>query len=190
MDPVPIGAGGNSFKDIDSQKLFKELNLTNNSVFLDLACGYGDYSLAALDYMGQKGQIYAIDLWAEGIEALKDKINKNNIQRITPIIQDVSQTLPLQQDSIDICLIATVLHDFIEVNNAKQVLKQVKRVLKTGGKLAILEFKKEDSQEGPPNEIRLLPQDVENHLLPYSFRKIKYVDMGKRHYLMIFENNS
>jgi len=102
----------------------------------------------------------------------------------------VSQTLPLQQDSIDICLIATVLHDFIEVNNAKQVLKQVKRVLKTGGKLAILEFKKEDSQEGPPNEIRLLPQDVENHLLPYSFRKIKYVDMGKRHYLMIFENNS
>ena len=190
MDSDPIGAGGNSFKDIDSQKLFKELNLTNNSVFLDLACGYGDYSLAALDYIGKSGQIYAIDLWPEGIEALKDKINKNNFQKITPIIQDVSQTLPLQKDSIDSCLIATVLHDFIEVNNAKQVLKQIKRVLKTGSKLAILEFKKEESEKGPPKEIRLLPQDVEEFLLPYSFQKINYVDMGERHYLMIFENKN
>lgn len=187
MSTEPIGAGGNSFNDIDSQKLFQELDLKKNTIFLDLACGFGDYSLEAAHHIGNEGKIYALDLWDEGIENLKDKIQKQELNNIEAQLTDVSQELPLENDSIDVILISTVLHDFVEDNTYKKVLQQVKRVLKSDGKLAILEFKKEETSHGPPNEVRLLPEDVENMLLPYSFKKEKYVDMGKSHYLMIFK---
>ncbi len=187
MSSEPIGAGGNSFHDISSQKLFQELDLNKDTNFLDLACGFGDYSLEAARYISKPGKIYALDLWEEGIQNLKDKIKDQGLTNIEPKLTDVSQELPLENDSIDVILISTVLHDFVEVNTDQKVLQQVKRVLKSGGKLAILEFKKEETSHGPPNEVRLLPEDVENMLMPYSFKKEKYVDMGKSHYLMIFK---
>jgi ubiquinone/menaquinone biosynthesis C-methylase UbiE len=50
---------------------------------------------------------------------------------------------------------ATVLHDFEEMDKAGAVLKQIKTILKPGGCLAVIEFKKIDGPPGPPIKIRL-----------------------------------
>ncbi len=68
MAEKTIAAGKSSFYLIDSYKLFSELSLKEDTSFLDLVCGRGAYSIAASGYIGEKGIIYAVDLWKEGID--------------------------------------------------------------------------------------------------------------------------
>jgi len=81
---------------------------------------------------------------------------------------------------------ATVLHDFVEDQISEEVLQEVDRVLKTDGRLAILEFKKIDGPPGPPIHIRLSPQEVGEMLVPYGFTEERIVDVGPYNYLILF----
>lgn len=187
MQHTPIAAGGSSFDQIDSEKLFREIQLQPGMTFLDVACGYGYYSIAAAKYVGETGLIYAVDLWREGLEHLSNYIGEKNVKNIQAFLADVTKQIPLESASADICLLATVLHDFIFEKTEDQVLKEIYRLLKPGGKFAVIEFKKVASKPGPPIEIRMTPEQVERKVTPYGFRLLKTVGIGEFHYLSLFE---
>ena len=67
MSDKPVAAGKSSFDLIDVEKTFAIMNLKPDSVFLDLACGTGKYSIELARNIGEKGTVYAVDLWEEGI---------------------------------------------------------------------------------------------------------------------------
>ena len=182
----PIAAGKSSFELIDAEQLFKALNLKEDTIFLDLACGKGAYALAASEYIGSKGRILAVDLWEEGITSLlKDAANRG-LDQIEATVVAVSQQLPLSDSSVDICLMATVLHDLIEDKTDQATLLEVQRVLKTQGTLAVIEFKKIDGPPGPPIAIRLAPEACASHLKPFGFKLERHVDVGPYTYLALF----
>lgn len=76
MNNKPIGAVKSSYDLIDSTLFFETLPLNQNVTFLDIACGYGDYSLAASELFRDNSIIFAIDLWEEGISSLLTKFQK------------------------------------------------------------------------------------------------------------------
>jgi predicted methyltransferase len=79
-----------------------------------------------------------------------------------------------------------VLHDFAESVQADTVLKKIKTLLKPGGCLAIIEFKKIQGPPGPPLNIRLSEAAVEKMVTPHGFVKKETADMGKHTYLKTF----
>jgi ubiquinone/menaquinone biosynthesis C-methylase UbiE len=91
---------------------------------------------------------------------------------------------------VDVCLLATVLHDFVEDHISKEVLHEIVRVMKPDGLLAIVEFKKMDGPPGPPVHIRLSPEEVGQMLAPYGFSEERLVDVGPYNYLMLFNKSS
>ena len=109
----PTGAGKSSFGLIDTAKFFQELDLKEDIAFLDVACGRGAYSLAAADVIGDNGQIYAVDLWEEGIFSLRKEAESKGIQNLAAFVSDVAQNIPVEDDCADVCLMATVLHDLV-----------------------------------------------------------------------------
>ncbi|MFO8086671.1 MAG: class I SAM-dependent methyltransferase [Bacteroidales bacterium] len=111
-DKKPRGAGKSSFELIDPEKLLENLPLKEDAVILDLACGKGAYSLFLSKYILDKGLIYAVDLWKEGLLILDEQIEKKGISNILPLVADVSEQIEIDDHSVDICLMATVLHDF------------------------------------------------------------------------------
>ncbi len=183
----PTGAGKSSFDLIDSQKLFHELDLRKGISFLDVASGRGLYSLAVSDIIGPQGSVFAVDLWAEGIEILKTAAQEKGIENITALVSDVGRRIPVEDQSIDVCLIATALHDFVEDRIDRGVLNEIVRVVKPAGTLAVMEFKKIDSPPGPPKHIRMTPEDVTDRLDPYGFKKERTADVGHYNYLMLFK---
>jgi ubiquinone/menaquinone biosynthesis C-methylase UbiE len=182
----PIGAGKSSFELIDQDRLFGELELEQGMNFLDLACGPGAYAIAASEVVGEEGRVYALDLWEEGIEILRKEISTRGIRRLEAVVADVSKRIPIEDKSIDICLIATVLHDLVEIKVGDAALEEVRRVLTANGSLAIIEFKKIDGPPGPPIRIRLSPEQVEGIVVPHGFRKEKLLDVGPYNYLSMF----
>ena len=182
----PTGAGKNSFGLIDTAKFFQELDLKQEITFLDVASGWGAYSLAAADIIGRDGRIYAVDLWEEGISSLIKEADAKGIQNLQAFVSDVAQSIPVENDCVDVCLMATVLHDFVADKVEQQVMKEILRVMKSEGTLAIVEFYKKEGPPGPPERVRLSPEDVDKILSVYGFNQNRYTEIGPDNYMQIY----
>ena len=183
---MPKGAGKSSFEFIDSDKLRSALPIKPGSVVIDLACGKGTYSLFLSELVEETGLIYAVDLWKEGLLLLEEQIKKKSIPNIITLLADAGQQIEIDAGSADICLMATVLHDFQEAGQADRVLKKIKTLLKPNGCLAVIEFKKIEGPPGPPVHIRLSEAEVEKMVTSHEFKKRETIDMGEYNYLMTF----
>ena len=182
----PPGAGGSSFELIDARALFGELRLKKGSAFLDIACGRGKYSIAASKIIGEKGSVYAVDLWPEAIAALKNEASGRGISNIKAEVADVGKKIPRENRTVDAALMATVLHDLVESGKAEAALKETARVLKPGGVFAVVEFKQIEGPPGPPIAVRLSAAEVEGLVSPFGFKTRRILDLGPYNYLMVF----
>jgi ubiquinone/menaquinone biosynthesis C-methylase UbiE len=187
MNEKPIAAGKSSFDLVDPEKVFAELSLQPETVFLDVACGVGNYAVAAAEFIGTGGVIHAVDLWEEGIAALRERIDQMALTQIHAEVGDVSRSLPVEDDSVDVVLMATVLHDLVADGTAVGTLRGIVRVLKPQGRLVIIEFDKVESEPGPPVAIRLSPGEVEEIVAPYGFCEEHIKAVGPTTYLISFK---
>jgi ubiquinone/menaquinone biosynthesis C-methylase UbiE len=181
----PPGAGKSSYDLIDPDALWAALNLSRGITFLDLGCGQGNYSLAAADLIGPTGVVYAVDLWEESITALKERAAREGRDNLKPLAAEAGQ-VPIESRSVEVILMATVLHDLVEAGTAAGALAEVTRVIKAGGRLAIVEFHKIDGPPGPPRHIRIDPAEVEALVAPYGFARQQTVKLGPYNYLITF----
>jgi ubiquinone/menaquinone biosynthesis C-methylase UbiE len=174
MPGKPPAAGKSSFDLIDKKRFFSQLDLPPNSTLIDLACGVGNYSIEISKISGAEYKIYAIDLWAEGIQELNALIKDQGITNIQTIVADISRKIPLETASADACLLATTLHDLSQ-EAQDSTMREVHRVLKPEGIFIIIEFKKIDKGPGPPISIRLSEDEVDKFVVKYGFAKIATV---------------
>jgi len=182
----PHGAGKSSFELIEAAKLFQVLALKPWFTVLDMGCGPGTYSMAMAKIIGDGGRVHAVDLWAEGIERLKERVERRGLKNVWPMVADVSRALPLSGESMDLILMATVLHDLKEAGVQDGALAEARRLLKRHGTFAVVEFKKMPGPPGPPISIRLSPDDVAALVEPFGFARTGLHDVGPYNYLMTF----
>lgn len=185
----PVAAGKSSFDLIDREKTFAIIDVKPGSSFLDLACGVNKYSIEIANKIGEKGTVHAVDLWEEGIGALTQEIKAKNIKNITPIVADISKKLPLEESSIDSCLMATILHD-LSKSEQTSTIQEVASVVKPGGMITIIEFKKIDKGPGPPIDIRMEEEQIEALVAPYGFIKVMGSEIGAFTYLLKYKKET
>jgi FkbM family methyltransferase len=164
------------------------LEIKEGDTVLDAGSGNGFISIIASKLVGEAGKVFAVDIDANSIDILKKEIEQNNIKNITAVQADISKKLPIEVNEIDICFMVNVFHGLGENDEVEKSLREIKRVVKEGGALEIVEFKKVDSYPGPPISIRLSPEQVESLLNGYDFKKQDFFDIGSYHYGMLFRN--
>ena len=170
--------GPSSFGMHDPEVVYRQLNLQNGDYFLDLGCGPGDYSMRAATLVGDSGMVYALDKWSVMIEDLTQWAKDRGLNNVRPMTADITDPLPIEDHCIDVCLMATFLHIIGRPNDRKRLFEEIHRVLKPGGRLAIIECKKEDQDFGPPKHIRLSPEEIEESITVYGFARQSYADLG------------
>jgi ubiquinone/menaquinone biosynthesis C-methylase UbiE len=183
--PHGTGRGPSSFWMHDSKAVFDALALKPGDAFLDLGCGPGDYAVAAAHAVAASGAVTALDKWQYLIDGLRDTASSQGLDNLTAMVADITGSLPIEDHSIDLCLLATVLHIFRLPLVEKTLFKEIHRILKPSGRLAIIECKKEEQPFGPPLHLRISPQELERSLRPFGFVKIDYRDLGHT-YLICF----
>lgn len=168
---------------IDKGRVMSVLDVKPNSIFLDLACGTGMYTIELANCIGDEGVMYAVDLWKEGIETLRNKAAAQHIQNIRTIVADISRNIPLKDNSVDGCLAATIIHD-LSKSDQKAVFREVARVLKRNGTLSIIEFKKIERGPGPPVEVRIEEAEIDSAVSIHGFKKVYACEAGPFNYLV------
>jgi ubiquinone/menaquinone biosynthesis C-methylase UbiE len=179
--------GRSSREMLDARKILKDIGLKSGDQFLDAGCGDGYFSEAAAEVVGPGGRVYAFDVDGDGIGRLQKEIAEKKLANIEARIADVSRLLPLADESVDVVFISNVLHGLVANGEWERALKEVARVIKPHGKLAIVEFKKNETPLGPPLSIRLSPEEVEMLAKSYGFSKVAVKEAGPYHYSIILE---
>jgi len=177
--------GMSSRKMLDAMKILKDIGLNKGDRFLDAGCSDGYFSVAAAGIVGDGGRVYAFDVDSDALGRLQKEIDEKKLANIEARIADVSMLLPLADESVDIVFISNVLHGLVANGKSETALKEVARVIKPQGKLAIVEFKKNESPMGPPLSIRLSPEDVEVLAKSYGFSKVAVKEAGPHHYSIV-----
>lgn len=177
--------GISSIAKLDSNLVFRELNLKKDNYFLDIGCGAGDYSFYASKLLKNSGFVYALERWKELTKKINNKIEAQNIKNMKAIYADITKNIPLNDNCIDICFMALVLHGFDLENHEKDLFSEIYRILKSNGTLAVIEMKKETNSETHPEKIRLSPIETEKLVAKYDFVQTGYTDL-KDFYMVQF----
>jgi demethylmenaquinone methyltransferase / 2-methoxy-6-polyprenyl-1,4-benzoquinol methylase len=104
-----------------------------NALILDVACGTGDLSIE-LQQSG-KAKVVGTDFCRPMLAVAADKNSKNNLT--IPYLEGDGMNLSFDDNTFDAVTIAFGLRNF---SNWQAGLIELHRILKVGGKLAVLEF--------------------------------------------------
>jgi len=149
---------------LNPAEVLKRIGLKKGDKLIDAGCGNGRFTIPASNIVGKDGKIYAIDISVEAINSLKRRIHEMRIRNIEVFIRDISDRLPIEDKSIDIYLMANILHGIVASGKVDNTLREVYRVLKPHGILGIIDFKKISGPPGPPLSIRLSPDEMRSFI--------------------------
>ena len=187
--------GKSSANFLNSDEILSELNLSGNETFLDAGCGDGYISKRAIEKYLPEGKVYAVDSYAGSIEELQGYVDDNNIDNLIPIEADITKSIPgVGDESVDVVLMLNVFHGFGDPSQKEDVINEFKRITKSDGKIAVMDFKPIEMTKGPPLDIRISHVELEKIFNRYGLKKdYLTVDIGeenpkgKSHYLIIFK---
>lgn len=165
------GYGPTSFWIQSPEAVFDHLPIHEGMTFLDAGCGAGEYSLHAARLLGDQGHVIALDSVRLSVETLANYPREKGMANITGHTCDITKSLPLDAQSVDLILLSTVLHIKAVRDNAQNMFNEFRKVLRPDGMLAVLECKKEEANFGPPLHSRLSADDVEALAAPCGFKK-------------------
>jgi ubiquinone/menaquinone biosynthesis C-methylase UbiE len=106
---------------------------------LEIGCGSGAFTIAAARAVGPGGRVYALDIEERMLRQLERKLaeTENSEIRNIELLNKSAYELPFKDGSLDLVFMVTV---FQEIPDKQRVLKEIQRVLKPSGILAISEW--------------------------------------------------
>lgn len=162
-----------------------QTGLMQGQTVADLGSGSGFYVLPSAQMVGATGTVYAVDVVEEKLAATISMANQFGIKNIKVIQADLAKPfLDILNNSCDLVIVGNILH---EISDREMLLKNIYRILKTPGRVLVVEWKKTATPFGPSLEKRIDPQTMEILLMKMGLRKIKDLESDHYHYAILFE---
>lgn len=119
------------------KKAMKKLGVKPGSAAIDICCGTADWTMD-LANCSKTGRVVGLDFSASMLAIGRVKLDKSALEAVE-LVEGNAMELPFPVDSFDYATIGFALRN---VPDVKQVLREMERVVKPGGKVASLELSK------------------------------------------------
>ena len=166
--------------------ILEGLGISEGMTVADFGCGgVGYFVFAASELVGEHGKVHAIDILKTNLESVKKRLREDSIYKINTIWSnlEVYRGTNIVENSIDLGLLINIL---FQSEKHKEVIREVHRLIKKGGILAIIDWKSHAIQFGPPAGNRLDKDKIINLATMNGFRIVNEFEAGKYHYGLKF----
>ena len=151
----------------DPARIWRELGLEAPKVLVDIGAGSGFFAQPFREAMDH-GLVYACDISDEMLDWLKDHLPPHLKEKVIPLKMEES-SVPLPDGLADLVYMINLYH---ELERPAELLVEARRLLKDGGMLAVIDWKKEETGQGPPVAIRIPPEEVQGRMEAAGFTEI------------------
>lgn len=174
-------------KFLNPQTVLFQAGLKTGQTLTDLGAGSGFYALAGAAIVGNQGAVHVVDVKEAALEHVAAEARMRGFKTVKTYTGNLdNQTLPprLPQSESDMVILANIMH---EVHDRRQLLKHAYALLKTGGRLVIVDWNDRPGPIGPSADKRISEQDARKQIESSSFKYLKNLDTDEYHFGLVFE---
>ena len=142
------------------------LKLQPGEIIADIGAGSGYFTFRLARHIGEAGRVYAVDVSPEMILHLNRRVRDLKLTNVAPVLAAPDDPL-LAEASIDRFFICNTWH---HIENRDGYLGLMKRMLKPGGQVVMVDFKKTETPAGPPLEMRIDRADLVKEMEANGFQ--------------------
>lgn len=170
----------------DCEQLLQILEVQPGQTICDLGCGNGFYTLRLAQMVGPQGKVLAVDIQPEMLSMLNERLQQTNIQNVEPILGSVIDP-HLPDASVDLMLLVDVYHEF---SHPVHMLRAIRKALKPGGRMVLVEFRLEDPNVPIRLEHKMSKKQILREIPPNGFKLVREYDKLPWQHVMWFEATS
>ena len=159
------------------------LNLKPNEVVADIGAGSGYFTFRLAHHVGDAGRVYAVDVNPDMIVHLNRRIRDLQVKNVVSILSAPDDPL-LADASIDRFFICDTWH---HIENHASYLALMKKMLKPGGQVVMIDFKKAETPVGPPMDMRISRDDLLREMEVNGFRLAAEHTFLPHQYFLVFK---
>ncbi len=152
---------------LNPEVIWKTLALSDPHVLVDIGAGTGVFAVRFAGKMNE-GRVYACDISDVMISWMEEHLPAGLRERISPLKMEES-SVPVPDGVADLVYMINLHH---ELEEPRKVISEARRMLKKGGVLAIIDWKKEETPEGPPLSIRVPEGDIRAQMADGGFSNV------------------
>jgi len=169
---------------LPASEVVDALDLKPGFTIADVGAGTGYFAIPMSRVVGPAGKVLAVDAQPEMLDILRKKLQDACVTNIECRDGEAEAT-GLAPDSCDLVLLANLWH---ELDHTPRVLAETRRILRSGGRVAILDWRPlVDQPPGPPLEHRISSMSVVEDLAIAGFKHPTNRLIGQYSYLVIAE---
>jgi ubiquinone/menaquinone biosynthesis C-methylase UbiE len=169
-------------REEEPDRAIAALAIAPGSAVADVGAGSGYMTVRLAAAVGPSGRVFATDVQPEMISRLTARLDAAKIRNVTAILgTPYDPRLPYA--TLDLVLMVDVYH---ELAAPQRMLQRLKRALRPGGRLVLVEYRKEDPSIPIREEHKMTVAEAKAEVEAEGYRLASVVETLPRQHILIF----
>ena len=170
-------------REEDPDAALNAIRITPGSTVADVGAGSGYMTVRLARRVGPSGRVYANDVQPEMLEILRRRLVRERLANVE-LVQGTIDDPRLPTGAIDLILMVDVYHEF---SQPQVMLRRMREALRPGGRLVLLEYRKEDPSIPIRPEHKMSIAEAKIELEAEGYRLARVDHRLPRQHILIFE---
>jgi cyclopropane fatty-acyl-phospholipid synthase-like methyltransferase len=158
------------------------LGLKPGEAIADIGSGSGYFTLRFAAHVGDRGRVFAVDIDPEMVRHLNRRIRDAGVRNVQTILAEPNDPL-LPYASGDRFVVVDTWH---HIEKQAEYLALMKRMLKPGGQVVMIDFQKKELPVGPPVAMKIAREDLVRQMETNGFHLVKEHTFLPFQYFLVF----
>lgn len=166
-------------RELNPQETLRRIGLGEHDAVCDIGAGTGIFTIPAAKITDN--WVFALETDEAMLGVINQKLSNEKLPNVKTV-RVAGDRFDMSENAVDLVILVTVLH---EIENTDAFLAEIKRIIKSHGKLAVVEFHKRPTPMGAPLTLRISQDEVIKLCDGYGFIRSDEFDLGDNMYCMV-----